>query len=237
MIAIEGDEIIGVCIGCKRAKETLIYKIGVHPAHLRNGHGRHILQSLRQKFSVLGPPRLVVEVPTNLSGVCAFFSSLGYKSCGTLYDYHLPSISPRTEHQELLSEITWDDVTRHKLLPSEAGSWVRANDSLESIKDKIKGVAIVSSENIEAYLFYREEADQVTLLRFWWRQNNNLGHEQQLAFTSLMLSTLKTHQQQSILIPKISSEEISLEVLEKVGFLRTAEYVRYSIKAEESTMP
>ena len=63
MVAFSGSDPIGVLIGAKRPSGTLIHKIAVHPDHRRQGHGRHLLTSLGSKLAILGPPRIIAEVP------------------------------------------------------------------------------------------------------------------------------------------------------------------------------
>src|SRR4029077_6587447 len=63
MVAFSGADPIGVLIGAKRASGTLVHKIAVHPDHRRQGHGRHLLDSLGSKLAILGPPRIIAEVP------------------------------------------------------------------------------------------------------------------------------------------------------------------------------
>ena len=67
MVAFSGSDPIGVLIGAKRPSGTLIHKIAVHPDHRRQGHGRHLLASLGSKLAILGPPRIVAEVPETLA--------------------------------------------------------------------------------------------------------------------------------------------------------------------------
>ena len=38
-------------------------KIAVHPDDRRQGHGNHLLTSLGSKLAILGPPRIIAEVP------------------------------------------------------------------------------------------------------------------------------------------------------------------------------
>ena len=90
MVAFAGSEPVGVLIGAKRSSATLIHRIAVHPDHLRQGHARHLLESLSSKLAILGPPRIVAEVPEPLHGASALFSAAGYalsatamKSAGT----------------------------------------------------------------------------------------------------------------------------------------------------------
>jgi len=87
MVAFSGSDPIGVLIGAKRASATLIHTIAVHPDHLRQGHSRHLLASLGSKLAILGPPRLVAEVPDTLIPACELFRVSGYVEEAQLTDY------------------------------------------------------------------------------------------------------------------------------------------------------
>ena len=76
MVAFSGSDPIAVLIGAKRPSGTLIHKIAVHPDHRRQGHGRHLLTSLSSKLAILGPPRMVAEVPETLAPTCELFSRM-----------------------------------------------------------------------------------------------------------------------------------------------------------------
>ena len=87
MVAFSGSDPIGVLIGGKRPSGTLVHKIAVHPDHRRQGHGRHLLASLSSKLAILGPPRMMAEVPEALAPVCELFSASGYVQEALLTDY------------------------------------------------------------------------------------------------------------------------------------------------------
>ena len=87
MVAFSGSDPIGVLIGAKRPSGTLIHRIAVHPDHRRQGHGRHLLASLGSKLAILGPPRIVAEVPETLAPACGLFSACGYVQEAVLTDY------------------------------------------------------------------------------------------------------------------------------------------------------
>ena len=89
MVAFSGSDPIGVLIGAKRPSGTLIHKIAVHPDHVRQGHGRHLLTSLGSKLAILGPPRMVAEVPETFDAACGLFSASGYAQETFLTDYVL----------------------------------------------------------------------------------------------------------------------------------------------------
>jgi GNAT superfamily N-acetyltransferase len=87
MVAFSGSEPIGVLIGAKRPSGTLVHKIAVHPDHRRQGHGRHLLASLGSKLAILGPPRIIAEVPETLAPASELFSACGYVQEALLTDY------------------------------------------------------------------------------------------------------------------------------------------------------
>ena len=89
MVAFSGSDPIGILIGAKRPSGTLVYKIAVHPDHRRQGHARHLLTSLGSKLAILGPPRIMAEIPETLAPVRELFSASGYAEEGLLTDYVL----------------------------------------------------------------------------------------------------------------------------------------------------
>ena len=89
MVASANRDPIAVVTGAKRERETLIHRIGVLPDALRRGHAQHLLESLSQKLSVLGPPRMVAEVPADLPAVCSLFEAVGYRAEQRFADFTL----------------------------------------------------------------------------------------------------------------------------------------------------
>jgi Acetyltransferase (GNAT) family len=172
MVAFSGSDAIGVLIGAKRPAATLVHKIAVHPDHRRQGHGRHLLTSLGSKLAILGPPRIVAEVPENLAAARGLFSACEYVEETVLTDYVLvlsePSEATRGEGvplserenaarvEGLVIPVTIDDLAANGLL-EEASSqtcWERSVETLTARKDDIAGLAVASDERIEACLLY-----------------------------------------------------------------------------------
>src|SRR5688572_14815475 len=89
MVAFAGSEPIGVLIGAKRPAATLVHTIAVHPDHRRQGHGLHLLTSLASKLAILGPPRIVAEIPDSLAAARGLLSAGGYAQEACLTDYVL----------------------------------------------------------------------------------------------------------------------------------------------------
>ena len=162
MVAFAGSEPIGVLIGAKRPAATLVHTIAVHPDHRRQGHGLHLLTSLASKLAILGPPRIVAEIPDSLAAARGLLSAGGYAQEACLTDYVLArdeavsgaELTPA--QRRFVIPVTVDDLAANGLL-GEADPqtcWRRSVETLMAKKDSISGLAIASAERIEAYLLY-----------------------------------------------------------------------------------
>jgi GNAT superfamily N-acetyltransferase len=226
MVAFSGADPIGVLIGAKRPSGTLVHKIAVHPDHRRQGHGRHLLESLGSKLAILGPPRIVGEVPETLAPACGLFSASGYVQEAVLTDYVLQ----RGEAQEpeaaaiaggFVIPVTVDDLAANGLL-EEAHSetcWERSVETLTARKGEIAGLAVASEERIEAYLLYVKPAEIVSLRTFV----DDGGARLKQLLSRLGMGTF--------LFPKVHPAEISKECLETLGFRPAGWHLLYAGRA------
>jgi GNAT superfamily N-acetyltransferase len=169
MVAFAGPDPIGVLIGAKRATGTLIHRIAVHPDHRRQGHGRHLLASLGSKLAILGPPRIVAEVPESSDAARALFSASGYVEEAALTDYvlDLADDARGCEGGRLVIPVTVDDLAANGLLAdgNPPTGWERAAETLTARKGEIEGLAVASDEQIEAHILYIREAAEIVSLR------------------------------------------------------------------------
>jgi GNAT superfamily N-acetyltransferase len=164
MVAFAGAEPIGVLIGAKRPSGTLVHKIAVHPDHRRQGHGRHLLASLGSKLAILGPPRIVAEVPETLVPARALFAAGGFVEEAFLTDYVRDSDGGFARHERaplsgasrMVIPVTVDDLAANDLLGHVHPQvcWERSVETLTARKDDIAGLAVATEERIEAYLLY-----------------------------------------------------------------------------------
>jgi N-acetylglutamate synthase-like GNAT family acetyltransferase len=240
MVAFSGSDPIGVLIGAKRPWGTLVHTIAVHPDHLRQGHGRHLLASLGSKLAILGPAKIVAEVPETLAPACALFSASGYVQEAVLADYVLEGESSAVGDVTgaFVIPVTIDDLVANGLLgeapPSPSASarhvqpqvcWKRSVETLMARKDEIEGLAVASDERIEAYLLWRSheaEAEIVSLRSFTEDGGDRL---------KLLLSQLRARTMGNIRFPKVHSAESSEEFLETLGFHSAGRYLLYAAKA------
>jgi len=235
MVAFAGGDPIGVLIGAKRPSGTLIQRIAVHPDHLRQGHGRHLLASLSSKLAILGPPRMTAEVPDALSPACTLFSACGYVEEARLTDYMLP---PSTRPFEgslkagtFVIPVTIDDLAANGLLGDAAPQvcWERSIETLRARKDEISGLAVASDERIEACILYMkpEGAEggpvEIGLLRSF-TEDDGAGLAQLIARVGP--GTCR--------FPKVHPGEIPEHVLAALGFRPEGGHVLYGATARSA---
>jgi hypothetical protein len=230
MVAFSGSDPIGVLIGAKRPSGTLVHKIAVHPDHRRQGHGRHLLTSLSSKLAILGPPRIVAEVPETLAPARELFAASGYVQEAVLTDYVLSSDSSGSTApvEGLVIPVTVDDLAANDLLVGVDPQvcWQRSVETLTARKDEIAGLAIASDERIDAYLLYMQRGVQETELISLRSFVDDGG-----ARLNQLLSQLCARGMGSIRFPKVHPAEISKEWMETIGFSPAGGHLLYAARA------
>ena len=225
MVAFSGSDPIGVLIGAKRPSATLVHKIAVHPDHRRQGHGRHLLASLSSKLAILGPPRMIAEVPETLAPASELFTAGGFVQEALLTDYvlhHHANDVPQTGG--FVIPVTIDDLAANGLLeePHAQVCWQRSVETLTARKDDIAGLAVASDERIEAYLLYAEGAPETEILSLRSFIDDSGARLKQLL---LRLGT------RTFRFSKVHQAEISQEYLETLGFRPAGGHLLYAAKA------
>jgi GNAT superfamily N-acetyltransferase len=227
MVAFSGSDPIGVMIGAKRASATLIHRIAVHPDHRRQGHGRHLLESLGSKLAILGPPRIVAEVPESLTATRALFSAAGFVEEAVLTDYVLESgrrlagdAAPGAAGGMVIP-VTVDDLAANDLLQHVRlhSCWERSIEALSARKDDIEGLAVASDERIEAYVLFARDGEILSLRSFIEDGGRRL---RQL----LVRRQIETQR-----FSKVHPGEMASELLEALGFQPAGKHLLYAGKA------
>jgi GNAT superfamily N-acetyltransferase len=226
MVAFTGSDPIGVLIGAKRPSGTLIYRIAVHPDHQRQGHGRHLLTSLSSKLAILGPPRMVAEVPESNAAARGLFSERGYVEEAHLTDYVLESEGSETATLEgfFTIPVTVDDLVANGLL-GEADRpvcWERSLETLTARKNDVAGLAIATEERIEAYVLHAADGEVLSL---------HSAVEDGGARLRGLLSRRPAAGVTTLRFPKVHPAEISNDLLETLGFRKAATHRLYAARA------
>ena len=233
MVAFSGSDPIGVLIGAKRPSGTLIHKIAVHPDHVRQGHGRHLLTSLGSKLAILGPPRMVAEVQETFDAACGLFSACGYVEEAVLTDYVSARRIERGDaaraRRRFLIPVTVDDLAANGILgePSplaSAGQSVRCAGSARSRpspQGKTTSPDWPSPPTSESRLTCctRQAAEIVSLRSFV---------EDGGARLKQLLAQLHARGMETFRFPKVHPAEFSKESLEALGFRPAGGYRLYA---------
>ena len=157
MVATAGDQPIAALMATKRDAAALIWRIGAHPDHLRQGHGRHLLTSLSAKLAILGPPRMLAEVPIERTAALAFFEACGWRRAVDYTDWILRRPLARAEPSTLPFPITVDELLANEAFDSTAARcWSRTPKTLVNRKNDLRGLAVASDARIEASLLYEQ---------------------------------------------------------------------------------
>lgn len=250
MVAFSGAEPIAVLIGAKRASATLVHRIAVHPDHRRLGHGRHLLASLGSKLAILGPPRIVAEVPETLVPARELLKASGYVQEAVLTDYVWQEAGPNgiaasTNHhvgpnfssagrdreedtaraKGFVIPVTVADLAANGLLEEAHPQrcWERSAETLTARKDETLGLAVASDERIEAYVLYltlEDTAAEIVSLRSFVEDGG--------ARLRRLLARLRAQGIGAVGFPQVHPAEMAADVLETLGFRPAGSHLLYA---------
>lgn len=231
MAAWEDAKPIAVVIGAKREHETLIHRIGVHPDFQRRGHARHLLESLSHKLSVLGPPKLLAEVSDDQGAVRDLFESVGYGRQGAFADFVLTAPLAPPPPATMITRIELADLQSAGVLDaSVTRSWERALTTLQNRKDQLKGFAIVSDTQVEAYALFRDLPDEGRreIVALGGTHRGDPCDTDTYEPLECLIRVIGQAGGLQVTIPKISCEEIPWIELESMGFRKAHTYAGYA---------
>ncbi len=258
MVAFSGSDPIGVLIGAKRPSGTLIHKIAVHPDHRRQGHGRHLLSSLGSKLAILGPPRIVTEVPEGLAPARALFAACGYVEEAVLTDYVLHAeenelrdvrgaARPDTSAGSGSSRVKSRDERAPQGGASRMGFVIpvtvddlAANDLLSEVSPQVcwqRSVETLTASKDDIAGFAVASDERIEAFILYMRRGS--GVEAEIvslrsfiedggARLQLLLSRLRAGDITAFRFPKVHPAEISKEVLATLGFRPTGKHLLYA---------
>ena len=236
MVAFEGREPVGVLLGAKRPRSTLLYGLRVHPAYRRLGHARHLLTSLSSKLAILGPPALVAEVPAEREAARATFAACGWTEGARLIDWRREGSSgdlparEATSASEAVAPITLRDLLDAGILDPGRESvrcWQRDLAARPKIEEGLQGLGFHSSERLEAWVLHRpgERGHEILALGCVPEDLGRLG-------LSLLIGELsRLAGEAPLLLPRAAPDEIDPGLLRSFGFEPGEEHVLFTTQA------
>jgi len=230
MVAQDGADPVGVLLAAKREEETLIWRVGVHPEQLRRGHAMHLVTSLGAKLAILGPPKLVAELPAEREDLRAFFEACGYEPEVEYSDFILRDPPAVSEASDLVIPITLDELIANEAFDAGPGfCWSRAPKTLINRKTSLGGYAVASAERIEAYLLHDgdEGSPERRLLALGCADPSR---------SEMWLGLLMRHyagsDSRSVGFERVHPKEVPYDLLDRLGFESTGRVtIRHSRRA------
>src|SRR5436305_2535309 len=227
MVAFEGREPVGVLLGAKRPEATRVYALRVRPGHRRQGHGRHLLTSLSQKLAILGPPRLVAEVPAGREAACAIFAACGWTIGSRLTDWcrQVSVNSAPSGAREALAPVSVADLEAAGLLGTGPRCWQRDLPSLAKQSERLSGLAFHSPDRIEAWALWDETG---TL----WSIGAAPGALGRLGLSVVLDETGCRTGNAPLFLLRATPEEMDADLLVELGFERGADHLLFTSRAQ-----
>jgi GNAT superfamily N-acetyltransferase len=239
-VAAADERPVAVLTGTKREDETLISRIGVRPGELRRGHGGHLVTSLSQKLAVLGPPRLIAEVPAELPGAVAFFERLGWRREASFRDWLRPAAAGAVEPvpEGLIAPATPDQLAAAGALEVPPGAaWVRTRRTLLNRRESLLGLAVASPDRIEAWVLYDlagepsppgGEAAPLEVVGFGAADEDR----RELLLGALLRHLISAAAGQALRLARLADGELPKPLLASLGFAPDREYHRLATEAK-----
>ncbi|BBH22697.1 putative N-acetyltransferase [Paenibacillus baekrokdamisoli] len=78
LVASRGDEIAGIIIGTIDDNKGYYYRIAVHPDYRRQGMGKLLIGSLRQRFEQRNVTKILITADEHNEPILSLYESLGY---------------------------------------------------------------------------------------------------------------------------------------------------------------
>lgn len=223
---------VAVLLAAKRPTETLIHRVGVHPDHLHQGHGRHLLTSLSAKLAILGPPRMVAEVPEEMQQARAFLEAFGYREETQYTDFVRPGSPDTAAASELVVPTTVDELLANEAIDLEARvCWERAPATLVQRKNALAGLAVVSDRRVESFVLFEAETSSAECRVL------SLGcadEDRRRIWFDLLLAHHAASDPRPMRIRRVGRTELPFELLESLGFVpggRTHGYLASPVAA------
>ncbi len=221
MVAFDGDVPIAVMLGAKRADSNLVYRIAVRTGHEGRGHGRHLVDSLRRKVAILGPRRLVTEVPAEATGERRFFERCEFTEERRYRDFvSAAGTAASPAAAGLVSAVTVEELIQSGTLdPSLPRPWERSLATLIGRSRQIDGVAITSDERVEAYVLHRSRPGACEIVALGAARGELLYP---------LLADVRRRGDAPARISKVAEDELPETLLAALGFRRDTEYIGYA---------
>jgi hypothetical protein len=232
MVATEGSQLIGVLVAAKRETESCLLAMGVHPDFRHLGHGRHMVTSLSQKLAILGPPRILAEIPAEHERFRTFLAHCNYTQRETLTDYVLePPFAASTIPVGMVAEIGLDELTAAGFPDRSAlACWGHQTRSIERRQEYFSSVRVLALAGVDRFeaAVVADERDPTTrkILAI-----HHADHEQAARLAGGLVGRYASQADTPVRWARIDESECTVERATGWGFTPAGATVRFETTA------
>jgi len=185
------------------------------------------LTSLSQKLAILGPPRLVAEVPANREAARAAFAACGWTIGSRLTDWRrqVSLNSAPSGAREALAPVSVEDLAAAGLLGTGLRCWQRDLSALEKHKERLSGLAFHSPDRIEAWALWDETG---TL----WAAGAAPGPFGRIGLPVVLDEIGCRTGNAPLFLLRATPEEMDADLLVELGFERGADHLLFTSRAQ-----
>lgn len=242
MVALGGEggrEPVAVAIGTRRETEVAVLRVGVRPGDQRQGHASHLLTSLSQKLAVLGPERLIAEVPPGMPAAEALLAAVGYQSEAALTDWTLEgealaALGSEPVPEEVAAPVRVEALAAAGALALPSGlAWERQRRTLLQRGERLAGLAIAGPERVEAWLVYEPappDSPGAVPVEVWGA--GCAEPERAAPLLRLLFRALAARAGRPLRLPRLGENELPAGLLAALGFTPGAQYTRWAARAK-----
>lgn len=229
-----GREPVAVAIGTRRETEVAVLRIGVRPDHQRQGHASHLVTSLSQKLAVLGPERLIAEVPPGMPAGEGLLASVGYEPEAALTDWTLEgealaALAADPVPEEVAAPVTVAELAAAGALELPPGlAWERQRRTLIQRGERLEALALAGSERVEAWLVCEPTVEAP--IDVWGAGAADPARAE--ALLRLLFRALAARTGRPLRLPRLGEGELAAGLPAALGFAPGAQHIRWTTRAK-----
>ena len=181
LVAMQGDELLGVAMLGVRAGRAWITRLGVLPNTRRGGVGKALMNGLLENAAKLNRSFVMLEVIKNNVPAHQLFLKLGFREIGELLVLRRPPIMPPPD-PVVADAQRLDRMDALRLTGRDRGAmpWTNQSETLINAND-VSGLHITLADDSRGWLVYQRQ--KFTLTRFAYK--TEVGNPTTVAYAFL----------------------------------------------------
>jgi ribosomal protein S18 acetylase RimI-like enzyme len=145
VVALDGDEILGLCMLAQRGPRVWLTRLGVLPTSRRHGAGRAMMEYAVAQAADRRAACITLEVITGNTPAYNLFTGLGFEETRDLLILRRPPGPPPEAPASPGTSLTWlgaPEITAYAAQRTQLPAWTNQVESLHNV-DNIRGLYVI----------------------------------------------------------------------------------------------